>query len=192
MGGGDRAGPHFERRQLLCGRLYFDTQRHVACQETMAARSVWFLVLAGLGLLMLTWVLAATGRARLMVAGVLGAIAVAGGARRLRPAPPAHSADLLLRERAQPSWTIRGAREDRFEAIHSSMKRAATAAFGVSGLAGLGAGAVLKGSRRGSLRDPAPKRDHTCCANRPALRPSTRRLLRWRERDDMTHGKLLV
>ncbi len=132
-----------------CGRLYFDTQRHAACQDTMAARSVWFLVLAGLGVVMLAWVVIATRRPRLLVAGLLGAIAVVGVLvgfnRLLQPTPPTVFCGSVLNRHGP----YEGAREARCEAIHSSMKRTATAAFAVSGLAGLGAGAVLKGSGQG-------------------------------------------
>jgi hypothetical protein len=132
-----------------CGRLYFDTQRSAPCQDTMARRSVWFLVLVGLGLLMLTWVLVATRRPRLMVAGLLGAIALAGVLvgfnRLLQPTPNTVFCGSVLNQHGP----YEGAREVRCEAIHSSMKRAATAAFAVSAVAGIGAGAALRGTRRG-------------------------------------------
>lgn len=128
-----------------CGWLYFDTQRHSACRDTMAMRTMWFVVIAGLGLVLLAWVLVATRRPRLMVAGVLGAIAVAGVLvgfnRLLQPTPPTVFCGSVLNQHGP----YEGARKERCEAIHSSMKRAATAAFAVSALSGLGAGAVLKG-----------------------------------------------
>lgn len=143
-----------------CGRLYFDTQGHSACQDTMAARSVWFLVLAGLGVVMLAWALVATRRPQLVVAGLLGAIAVAGilvGFNRLlQPTPPTLYCGSVLNQHGP----YEGARKERCEAIHSSMKRAATAAFAVSAVAGLGAGAALRGQAR-TLQSVAPvKRVH--------------------------------
>jgi hypothetical protein len=131
-----------------CGRLYFDTQRHAACRDTMAERSVWFLVLAGLGAIMLAWVVIATRRPRLMVAGLLGAIAVAGVLvgfnRLLQPTPPIVYCGSVLNRHGP----YEGAREEGCEAIHSSMKQAAAGAFAVSAFAGLGACVVLKGPRR--------------------------------------------
>lgn len=131
-----------------CGRLYFDTQRNSACRETMARRSVWFLVLVGLGVLLLAWTLVATRRRRLMVAGLFGAIAVVGVLvgfnRLLQPTPPTVFCGSVLNQHGP----YEGARKARCEAIHSSMNRAATAAFAVSALAGLGAGVALKGRER--------------------------------------------
>lgn len=138
-----------------CGRLYFDTQRNSACGDTMAARSVWFLVFAGLGLLMLTWVVIGTRRPRLMVAGLLGAVAVAGVLvgfnRLLQPTPPTVFCGSVLNRHGP----YEGARKARCEAIHSSKKRAAMAAFAVSAVAGLGAGVALRGQRRG-IRPATP------------------------------------
>ena len=131
-----------------CGRLYFDTQRHSACKDTMATRSVWFLVFASLGLLILAWALVATRRPRLVVAGLFGAIAVAGVLvgfnRLLQPTPPTVFCGSVLNRHGP----YEGTREERCEAIHSSMKGAATAAFAVSALAGVGAAVGLLGPRR--------------------------------------------
>lgn len=141
-----------------CGRLYFDTQRNSACSETMAARSVWFLLLAGLGVAMLAWVVIATRRPRLMVAGLLGAIAVAGVLvgfnRLLQPTPPTLYCGSVLNQHGP----YEGAREQRCEAIHSSMKRAATVAFTISAVAGIGAGLALTASRRGLQSDGVEER----------------------------------
>ena len=144
-----------ENGDNYCGRLYFDTQRGPACQDTMAMRGLWFLVLTGLGAVMLTWVLAASGRPRLMVAGLLVAIAVAGvivGLNRLlQPTPPTVFCGSVLNQHGP----YEGARKARCEAIHSSMKRTAIAAFAVSAVAGLGAGVTLRGRRRG-IRPATP------------------------------------
>jgi hypothetical protein len=132
-----------------CGRLYFDTQRTSPCQDTMARRSVWFLLLAGLGVAMLAWVVIATRRPRLMVAGLLGAIAVAaaliGFNRLLQPTPNTVFCGSVLNGHGP----YEGPREERCEEFYSSMKRAATGAFAVSGVAGIGAALALMGSRRG-------------------------------------------
>lgn len=134
-----------------CGRLYFDTQRNAACQDTMAMRGVRFLVLAGLGVVPLAWVLVATRRPSVIVAGMLGAVAVAGVLvgfnRLLQPTPPTVFCGSVLNRHGP----YEGAREARCEAIHSSMKRAATLAFGVSALSTIGAGAILRAQRG---RDP--------------------------------------
>jgi hypothetical protein len=131
-----------------CGRLYFDTQLNSACKDTMARRSVWFLVLAGPGLLMLAWTLAATRGRRLMVAGLLAAIAVVGVLvgfnRLLQPTPPTVFCGSVLNQHGP----YEGAREARCKAIHSSMTQAAVAAFAVSAVAAVGAGAALHGRER--------------------------------------------
>lgn len=83
-----------------------------------------------------------------MVAGLLGAIAVAGVLvgfnRLLQPTPPTVFCGSVLNQHGP----YEGAREARCEAIHSSMKRSATAAFAISAAAGLGAAGALMGSSR--------------------------------------------
>lgn len=148
-----------------CGRLYFDTQRHSACKDTMTTRSVWFLVVAGPGLLMLAWTLVATRRRRVVVAGLLAATAVVGVLvgfnRLLQPTPPSLFCGSVLNQHG-PYGGVRAAR---CRAIHSSMTRAATAAFAVSALAGVGVGAALSPAdpltpRPGRQRGHHPDLDH--------------------------------
>lgn len=131
-----------------CGRLYFDTQRNSACRDLLATRSTWFLVLTGVGLVLLAWTLIATRRRRLMVAGLLAAVAVVGVLvgfnRLLQPTPPTVFCGSVLNQHGP----YEGARKARCRAIHSSMTRAAVVAFAVSAVAGVGAGAASHGRER--------------------------------------------